>query len=198
MQELEAALVENKDDVNKLIAKTNNFFKTKKVVFETNKDVLNNSADRKIYPNMSLAETSRLSASSERKSKVIISPDFKSIDIEEKPCDLTKINKVPNTSINNTLNNNNILTDNSLIVNNIDESFKSTYSNGNLQHNPSMNNRLLEKIKSIKKLEGDVKERNSIIDKLNLKIEKQSQEIERLNSKLKKKKNMKQKGQQKR
>jgi chromosome segregation ATPase len=183
INELESALVENHQEVDKLIQKTQALFKTKfkRQSVEILKDSsLNNSIDKRINFNTSIAETSRLSASTEKIGKVVILPDFKSLEGEEKPCDLTKIHKVPNTSLNN-----NLITENSFINNNVDESFKSTYSNGNLQHNPSMNHRLLEKIKSIKKLETDIREKSSIIDKLNIKIEKQSQEIERLHSKIK-------------
>jgi len=109
---------------------------------------------------------------------------MKIIDVEEKPFDISKVNPIINSSINHTLNNN-IVSDNSILINNVDESFKSNYSNGNLQINQSMNSRLLEKIKSIKILEKELKEKNTVIENLSSKIENQKNLIQKLSEKQK-------------
>ena len=188
---MQEAFCEKRMEVNKLIEKTNLFLENSKnqtnsYSYELNdNNNINSLVDKKV-PSHPMSESNRKPSSNKEKinDKAKIKTDFRSLDCsnEEKPCDISKINKVANTSINNTLNNN--FTENSLLLNNnIDESFKSNYSNGNLYHNSSMNQRLLEKIKLIKVLETDLKEKNSLIDKLNNKIEKQNVELSRLKSK---------------
>ena len=80
--------------------------------------------------------------------------------IEEKPSDYKKIIKVDNSPTNQ---------------NNF--SFNNTNSN-------VLNQKLLDKIKHIKILEKEIKEKNLTIDKLNSKLDKQTEEIKKLNDKL--------------
>lgn len=47
-----------------------------------------------------------------------------------------------------------------------------------------MNNKLLEKIKLIKNLEKDLKEKNTNIEKMQIKIDKQRDEIKKITEKL--------------
>jgi len=88
--------------------------------------------------------------------KNITSDDY----IEERPSDFKKIMKLDNSS-----NTQNIF------------SFSNTNSN-------VLNQKLLEKIKHIKLLEKEIKEKNLTIDKLNSKLDKQTEDIKKLNEKL--------------
>ena len=88
--------------------------------------------------------------------KNITSDDY----IEERPSDFKKIMKFDNSS-----NTQNIF------------SFSNTNSN-------VLNQKLLEKIKHIKLLEKEIKEKNLTIDKLNSKLDKQTEDIKKLNEKL--------------
>ncbi len=159
--------------MNELYEKTSSLFKkTNQQSYLKDLISLNISADPRSLDN------SRLSVSAERV-PILVKPI---IDVEEKPFDINKVNPIINSSNNHTLNNN-IISENSILINNVDESFKSNYSNGNLHINQSMNSRLLEKIKSIKILEKELKEKNVIIENLNSKIEKQKNFIQKLSEK---------------
>jgi hypothetical protein len=61
---------------------------------------------------------------------------------------------------------------------------KSEINSRTNNNNSILNQRLLEKIKIIKTLEKDLKDKNSLIDRLNLKIDKQGMEINKLNERL--------------
>lgn len=62
--------------------------------------------------------------------------------------------------------------------------FNLAHANNNVINNQLLNQKLLEKIKQIKNLERELKDKNSLVDKQNNKIEKQQEEIRRLSDKL--------------